>query len=315
MSIARSALLALVLVAAFGSCGREEPAPEPEDADTTATVSVAALPPVVEIAAVDYSFQSADTVPSGWTILRFDNRGREVHFVSLWRLPDGKTLEDYESEVLPAFGAAYQPLEAGTIDKEEAGRILGERLPTWFADVRSLGGVGFTAPGHAAETMVPLEPGVYVMECYVKTAQGKYHGELGMLKQLVVTDASTGAEEPAADAEITLTNAGIQAPAALTAGPHTIAVRFVEHPDYGLGNDVHVARMEEGADPVAVTDWMDWMNVEGLRDPAPVDFLGGLHEMVAGATGYFTIDLAPGRYAWVGEAPAELPRIEAFTVE
>jgi hypothetical protein len=315
MSKARFALPALVLVATLASCGREEPAPEPEDADTTATVSVAALPPVVEIAAVDYSFESPDTIPSGWTTLRFDNQGREVHFVSLWRLPDGKTLADYEAEVLPAFGAAYQPLEAGTIDKEEAGRILGERLPAWFVETRSLGGVGFTSPGHMAETIVPLEPGVYVMECYVKTAEGAYHGALGMLKQLVVTEASTGGEEPTGDAEITLTNAGIQAPSTLSAGRHTIAVRFVEHPEYGLGNDVHVARMEEGTDPVAVTDWMDWMNVEGLRDPAPVEFLGGLHEMVTGATGYFIVDLAPGRYAWVGESPAEFPRIEAFTVE
>lgn len=309
-----AALAALVLVPAFAGCQGTDTIDE-TTADSPDTTATPIPPPAVEVVALDYSFESPDTIASGWTTLQFENRGREIHFLTLWRLPDGKSLADYEAEVLPAFGAAYQPLEAGTADKAEAGRILGERLPAWFSEVRGMGGVGFVAPGGTTETMVELAPGTYVMECYVKTAEGAYHGMLGMLKQLVVTAESTAADPPTGDAEIRLTNAEIEAPSTLTAGRHTIAVRFVEHPELGLGNDVHVARLEEGTDPVAVTDWMDWMNVEGLRDPAPVEFLSGVHEMPAGSSAYFTVDLAPGRYAWVGEAPAETPRIEAFTVE
>ena len=273
-------------------------------------------PPVVEVTAMDYAFGAPESIASGWTTLRLDNQGREIHFLTLWRLPEGKTLEDYVGEVLPAFGEAYGALQAGTADKAEAGRILGERLPEWYGSVIGLGGVGFVDPGRVAETIVELEPGEYVMECYVQSPEGRFHGELGMLRPLTVTDDSTGASPPAPDIEITLSNAGIDAPSEVPAGPRTVAVHYAEHPALGLGNDVHVVRLDEETDLDAVARWMDWMNLDGgLRAPAPAEFLGGIHEMPAGRTAYFTVDLAPGRHAWIGETSAESPRVEEFTVE
>ncbi|MGB5304203.1 MAG: hypothetical protein WBP17_13740, partial [Gemmatimonadota bacterium] len=84
---------------------------------------------------------------------------------------------------------------------------------------------------------------------------------------------------------------------------------------YGLGNDVHVVRLDEGTDLDEVIAWMDWMNVDGLRAPSPATFLGGVHEMPAGYTAFFTVDLEPGRYAWIAESGAARGMVEEFTVE
>jgi len=64
-----------------------------------------------------------------------------------------------------------------------------------------------------------------------------------------------------------------------------------------------------------VVEWMDWMNVDGLRAPSPAAFVGGIHEMPAGYTAFFTVDLEPGRYAWIAESGAELGMVNEFTIE
>ena len=57
------------------------------------------------------------------------------------------------------------------------------------------------------------------------------------------------------------------------------------------------------------------MNVGGLGEPAPATFVGGVHEMPAGYTAFFTVDLEPGRYAWIAESGAARGMVEEFTVE
>lgn len=51
----------------------------------------------------------------------------------------------------------------------------------------------------------------------------------------------------------------------------------------------------------ALEVWMDWTQPTGLITPAPAEFLGGLSEMPAGDTGYFTVTLEAGEYAWIAE--------------
>lgn len=287
-------LLTVAFLLGFVAC-QSEPAPEPDTADP-----VAVAPPVVQVTAVDYAFQMPAELPSGWTTFRFANQGAEEHFMSLWKLPEGRTLEDYLSGVAMAFGQAYTVLVEGG-SRDSANAVLGAALPEWYGGVVPMGGPGFLSPGRVGETTVRLEPGTYVVECYVKTADGRFHGELGMIQQLVVTADSTGAAEPAGDVEIVLSNEGIDGPTTLAAGAHTVGVRFQEQPELGLGNDVHLVRLEEDTDLDAVAAWMDWMNLEGLRAPAPAEFLGGAQERSAGTTATFRLEVEPGRYAWVME--------------
>jgi hypothetical protein len=243
------------------------------------------------------------------------NAGLEHHFVFLTLLPEGKTMEDYVSDVGVPFDSVWHQLRSGAVDKAGAGAMLGELLPEWYASAVSMGGPGLVAPGRVGQATMRLAPGDYVMECYVKTPDGEFHWNLGMAIPVTVTDEDSGAAEPDADLEITLFNYVIEVEGTPAAGPQTVAVHFDEHPEYGLGNDVHVVRLDEGTDLDEVIQWMDWMNVEGMGEPAPATFVGGIHEMPAGYTAFFTVDLEPGRYAWIAESGAALGMVEEFTVE
>ena len=152
------------------------------------------------------------------------------------------------------------------------------------------------------------------MECYIKTADGIFHSSLGMQRPITVTSESSGASPPESDIEVTLSNYEIAIEGELTQGEHTVAVHFAEQPAVGLGNDVHVVRLETGTNLDEVVRWMDWMNVDGLRAPAPARFVGGTQEMPVGYTAYFTIELLPGRCAWISEAPAANGMVQGFTV-
>jgi hypothetical protein len=160
-----------------------------------------------------------------------------------------------------------------------------------------------------------MRPGTYVMECYLKTADGRFHIELGMLRKLVVLGDSIEATLIEPTATVTITDEAISAPKRLPAGQHTVEVQFASQPAIGLGHDLHVARLAEGQDPAGVAAWMDWMELDGLAAPGPATFVGGTEEGPAGSTAYLHLSLQPGRYLWVAEAPVERGLFQEFIVE
>jgi len=267
----------------------------------------------VEVVADDYSFLAPDTIPSGWTTFRMVNQGNEPHFFLLNRLPEGKTFEDYGREVAAPFDSVWNALASGAVDKAEAGAMLGRLLPAWYAGVEAMGGVGLLAAGRTAQATARLEPGSYVMECYVKTAEGSFHAMLGMVTPITVSTEVSDQEAPAPDLRVTLTNAELAVEGEPSAGEQTVAVHFEEHPEVGLGNDVHLVRLD-GTSIEEIVPWMDWMNVDGLRAPAPALFLGGTQEMPVGETAYFQATLEPGRYAWISETAAER-LVQEFSID
>jgi hypothetical protein len=62
--------------------------------------------------------------------------------------------------------------------------------------------------------------------------------------------------------------------------------------------------------------WMNWTLPDGLETPAPAEFLGGVNDMPAGATGYMNVVVKPGRYAWIAEVPdpAGMGMLQTFEV-
>ena len=315
LDLRRALSIAVVLsIPALGSCQpadqAEASADEPAVAETPAPDAY-----VVDYVARDYAFVGPTEIPSGWVTMRMANEGLEHHFIFLTLLPEGKTIEDYAADVGPAFGGAWEALQTGAVDKAGAGAMLGQALPEWYASAAAMGGPGLVAPGKTAQATMHLVPGNYVMECYVKTADGVFHVMLGMAMPLTVTAEESGGVPPRADYAITLYNSMIDVDGTPRAGRQTVAVNFDDHPAGGLGNDVHVVRLEEETDLDEVIQWMDWMNVDGLRAPSPAAFVGGVHEMPAGQTAFFTVDLEPGRYAWIAESGAELGMVEEFTIE
>ncbi len=310
----RRPVLASVLILAASALAACQQADRARSSDRVSEASAAGSGAhVVEVIARDFAFEAPSVVLSGWTTFRMRNAGEQEHFMVLWRMPDGRTLKDYAKEVAPAFDSIMVPYEAGTMGRGEALQMLGGLLPEWYGSVASAGGPGLASPGRVAETTVMLVPGSYVMECYVKTPEGKFHSALGMLHPLTVTDDSSDASPPEADIDMALTNYEIATDGELTRGEHTVRVRFVDNPEGLLTHDVHLVRLEDGTNPDDVVAWMDWM--DALRAPAPAEFLGGAEHMPAGNTAYLTVELEPGSYAWLSEAYADRGMVKEFTVE
>ena len=306
----RSSPLPLLLLLACAACGRERPAAD-----------ASAAPGVVDVIAVERTFTAPDTVPAGWTTFRFSNGSDMTHFAAVERLPEGIGVAEQQAEVAPIFQQGMDLLSAGKGD--EALAKFGE-LPAWFGDVVFTGGPGLTAPGHVSEVTVRLEPGTYMLECYVKT-DGVFHSynpdstAYGMVHQITVTGPATSVPEPAADLTLTLSSArGIEVSGEPVVGRQTVAVHFDDqtvHENF-VGHDVHLVRLSDDTDLDALGAWMDWTRPAGLQTPAPAEFLGGLEEMPAGSTGYITVTLEPGRYAWIAEVPDAEAKgmLKAFTV-
>ena len=276
---------------------------------------------VVDVTARGLVFEAPDTIRSGWTTLRLKNESGLTHFALLERLPAGIGIEQQQEQVAPVFQEGMDFLNAGEVD---AAMEKFSELPEWFGQIVFLSGPGFTAAGRTSLTTVYLEPGTYLLECYVKT-NGVFHSynpsptTYGMVHQFTVTDDSSTASEPSATLQITLSSErGIEVEGDLVPGEHTVAVHFENQKahEHFLGHDVHLARLEDGTDLQELAIWMDWTQSTGLETPAPAEFLGGTHEMPAGGVAYFTVNLESGRYAWIAEVPDPMGKamLTTFTV-
>lgn len=309
-SIRGLVVLPLLGFAVLG-CGPSDEAAKP--VDTAGEVAVTA-PPVIEVEATEYAFTGPPTFPSGWVTLRLTNTGEQPHFLLLWRLPGETTFDDWVEGIAP-FGDLYVKYRAGELEQADFLDQLGASLPDFFFEAQRMGGPGFVAPGRSGETTVFLEPGEYVMECYVRDTEQphKFHGDLGMLRPLIVEAEGSGASPPEADIGITLSNYQIQVEGETTAGRHTVRARVAEDPDGMIIHNVQLARLEDDSTGEEAARWLDW--VDEMLPPAPVEFLGGAGQMMAGGEAYFTVDLEPGRYAWVSESWGTQGMMREFTVE
>ncbi len=302
----------MVLFAGLAGCQTESP---PEEAAGQLAKS-GTEPGLVEVKAEEYAFTAPPTFPSGWVKLRFDNQGQEPHFLLIWDLPDGKTFDDYASEVSRPFQEFYTQYRSGDLDQATFFDQLIAAIPEWFYSAVPKGGPGFTAPGHSSETTVYLEPGDnYVMECYVRSAtQGdRFHGAEGMLRPLIVTEQPSGMEPPPADIEITLSSFELTVEGDLSAGQHVAKVSVLDVPEGFIRHNVHLARVEGERSAADVASWMDW--VDAMLPPAPATFIGGAGQTVEGRDSYVPFDLEPGRYVWVSEMFGTQGMVHEFTVE
>lgn len=301
-------MVSAVLIAA--GCDRQ---PAGSDTAPAAVSQPSAAAPasnaaVVDVIAHGMQFSAPSDVPSGWVTFRFHNQSPYTHFALVERWPEAHSLADGEKEIAPIFQTGMDLLIKG--DKDAAMKKFGE-LPEWMKDIVYIGGPGLTAPGYATSATMKLEPGRYVIECYVKT-DGVFHssspepGVQGMTHEFTVTASDSGAGAPDADIHLRISSdQGIQAEGNVSPGEHTVSVHYVDQKAYGnfVGHDVHLVKLADDTDQAGLMQWMDWMNPSGLSTPAPAEFRGGLNEMPAASDGYFTVTLDPGRYAWISEVP------------
>jgi len=294
----------------LSACGKEQQAAQ-EAAPASQAVPTKPTPQsqVVEIRAVGKTFEAPGEIPSGWTTFKFVNASNMIHFAIIDVPPEGITAQVMSDTVMQPFQEAMDAMNAGD---EEAVNAAFARFPAWIGELGRNGGPGLLSPGMTGQTTVFLNPGHYIIECYVKS-DGVFHstspgdGKIGMMADLVVTDARSTMPEPESNMTLAVTNGGYEiVDGAIRPGWNTIRVEYLEQqalPSF-VGNDVHLMRVDD-EDSIALADgWMDWRTADGLEDPAPVTFLGGINDLPAGSYGYFTVNLEPGAYALIAEMPS-----------
>jgi hypothetical protein len=311
MKIIKKTLLFVCILASVVACDRST--------EQTQEISIAEKQPkaepvnesvnLLEINASGMRFESNNTILSGWTTIRLNNKDNMLHFAMVVRLPDGVTATMYSDDLGSVFQKGYDLMLEG---KSEEVAAVFDAIPDWVSRLTYHGGPGFVSGNSSAQSTQYLEPGNYIIECYIKT-NGIFHsyspvpGQLAMLLPLTVAGTPGGMAEPSANATLTINESGIQLTGGeLKAGKNSIRVNFdtqIRFPSF-VGQDVHVIRIDSVVDIQAALDWMDWQTPNGLLVPSPVTFLGGINDvMPSGSSAFFSVDLSPGRYAFIGEAP------------
>jgi len=275
-------------------------------------------PPIVDVTTRSMEFEVVDTILSGWNTFAYHNLSKETHFFVLEKYPDSVTVENTKAEIGPVFDEAMELLNQG---QTEEGFAVFSKLPQWFFSVVFSGGSGLISPGLTSISTVNLEPGYYVMECYVKMPNGQFHSSMGMTRSLIVREESSMDNPPIEAIPITISSTeGITGPDAVAKGTQTFSVTFTDQKAYEnfVGHDVNLVRISPGADLKVLEAWMNWADPKGLITPAPEGFifLGGMNDSPAGSTGYFSAELHPGTYALISETPMASQKglLKTFTV-
>lgn len=291
-------LLTLFFLITINSCVSDRKTENKSD-------SIAEAENIIQIVTVNMEFQVADEIPSGWNTFRYINKSSQVHFFLIDKYPEGKTIEDAEKIVAPIFQEGMDLINQG---KDEEGYAAFGKLPEWFGEVVFMGGSGMVSPGETCETTLKLDPGYYILECYVKMANGVFHSKMGMVKELVVTEEKSNISPPSANINIDISSTeGMVYSDPINKGPNTFLVYFkdqIVHENF-VGHDVNLVKLDANADIKALEKWVNWADPKGLITPSPegITFLGGVNDMPSGSTGYFMVDLEPGDYALISEVP------------
>jgi len=218
---------------------------------------------VVRVTGEDFRFDAPDIVPAGLTEFRFLNKGPALHHLAILKLAGGKTVEDLRA----ALANPGPP-------------------PAW---VKELGGPNAPAPGLESNATLMLEPGNYVLICFVDIG-GPPHFAKGMLRPLRVVPAKGSAPRPRADVTMKLVDYDYELSSPIRAGTRTIRVQNV-------GKQHHEVELVQLAPNATVADFMKWM--EKMEGPPPGKPLGGVAGMEPGMSEYFTTDFTPGNYALI----------------
>ena len=265
----------VAMLAALAACQSKETGRGASDSAVAAKPDLTSQPAfaganVVTVTATEYKFDAPAAIPAGLTTIRLVSQGRELHHVQLIKLEDGKTLEDF----VRAAKASGPP-------------------PKWAVDA---GGPNPPRPGGGvAEITERLEPGNYVIACFVPSADGTPHIAKGMLRPLTVTPATgTSAPEPTADVVMTLKDYSFELSTPLTPGRHIIRIDNAGPQSHELV----LARLAPGKTAGDLAAW-----AEKMVGPPPAEPLGGVSGIRTGGHAYMVVDLAPGDYGFLCFVP------------
>ena len=227
-------------------------------------------PPVVTVRAHDFAFEGPKTLKPGATTFRLVNDGKELHHLTIIKLAKGKTFKD--------FG--------------EAMKVEGPP-PKWITGV---GGPNPANPGSTAEATLSLEPGEYVMICFIPSpGERAPHASKGMVSSFTVSEGASTAM-PKGDVTLTLKDYTFAFSKPLTAGKHLISVEN----GAAQSHEVVMVKLNEGKKAV---DFMTFIEKDLMKGVPPGIPVGGVGFIDKGRTATFPVDLTPGTYAMLCFVP------------
>jgi len=247
---------------------------------------------VVEVSAGEFFFQAPDSIPAGLTTFRLRQIGlvhqrviaggaaldslashpsdqtRGLHMLWLVRLDSGRTAADL-----------YRAAQAG------------ERTTGW---TRHLGGPGFALPPGTSNATLVLEPGNYVVICYVGSAREdrkRHHFLNGMFRALtVVPNPAPVAAMPVPDVVIRISETGaLEYSAPIVAGRRVLRIENAGARSY----EFSVRRVAPGR---TTAEALAWRPNDSPRTPPPFEPIGGLSDVPSGGSLVTTMMFEPGDY-------------------
>ena len=186
----------VMLTPVLFSCNNQSESSQDQDAPESLIEDTSPAPGIVDVKAVGLTLEAEDEIPSGWTTFRFINDSDMIHLAFLYKLPSGKRIADHK-DLAPIFQNFMDQINGRPLSDPEAGM----EIPEWFGQVVTFGGPGLLSKNSTSETTVYMEPGIYLIECYVKT-DGIFHSynssptEYGMVHEFTVTTENNGVDEP-----------------------------------------------------------------------------------------------------------------------
>ncbi|WP_194977108.1 hypothetical protein [Aquiflexum lacus] len=274
---------------------------------------------VVEVEALDHSYdlEGSNVIPSGWITFVLNNRlSEEVHEISLVRLLEGISHEDYLGPYMKAWDILLQEYQEGKVERSGINERVNQMLPEWSDELEYVSARGLVSPGRSAARTMELAPGNYSMVCWMKTEDGQIHIMKGMSRALKAGSEKVNREEPQPDWEITLKENEIETDWQPSLGSHEFRLNLSKGEDGKLiHSNIHLIKIEKGQDLDEINSWMDWYQVGGLRAQTAVEFLGGLDVYSQSTKGYFTLEIKePGEYAWIVFVPGKTGIYKRFAV-
>ena len=225
---------------------------------------------VVEVRGDEYAYVMPERIEGGFVTMEFTNTGDELHEYALARLDPGKTRADVK-----AFLADPKSLEGGP--------------PDWLTDI---GGVPTLSQGEAISITRDLDPGTYVMLCFVPAPDSRPHIAHGMVTTFEV-GARSDAEPPEPDAVISATDDGFDIPE-LEAGEQMIELRNAAT----APREFYLYSPNPGVSLPEVEEWGEG----GFKGEPRARFLGAMQSIPPGESVYLTVELdAEARYVLFDE--------------
>ncbi len=227
--------------------------------------------PTLTVMAMDYNFKIPATVKAGMMVVNFINDGKEPQELSFLRMNEGVTVQQFKT----------------ALEKDPA---------TSFALTKWHGGVATIMAGQSERAVVTLDPGQYVLACFVESPNGLPHFIEGMFTPFKVVMASASQTQPTADGEAIIKNFSYTLP---TIHSGTMILKVTNQDP--MAHEMNLLKLADGK---TMQDVMAFLHKKKgppplnakTYGPAPYTYAGGAQPIEHGMSVWVELNLQPGTY-------------------